>query len=136
MDASDGDDEGEKGRDPSDHLPDVEETAPGALASSPAFPGGGGGAASGSAIARLGAEADTPEARALGKCAVSPLGSTTAVEQVAVGATQLPPQRTEGASGSVEDHSAPMDTKAMPLPPPPPARTRVAVAKRLPPRLR
>ena len=82
-DASDGDDEGERGRDPLDHLPDVEETAPGALASSPALPGGGGGAASGLAIARPRAEADTPKERALGKRAVSPVGSTAAVVQVA-----------------------------------------------------
>ena len=88
-DASDGDDEGERGRDPLDHLPDVEETAPGALASSPALPGGGGGAASGLAIARLGAEADTLEERALGKRAVSSVGSMAAMVQVAVEATQL-----------------------------------------------
>ena len=88
--ASDGDDEGERGRDPLDHLPHVDETAPGALASSPTLPGGGG-ATSGSAIARLGAEADTPKARALGKCDVSPVGSTAAVEQVVAGATKLLP---------------------------------------------
>ena len=41
-DASDGDDEDERGEDPLDHLPDVEEKVPGALASSPALPGGGG----------------------------------------------------------------------------------------------
>ena len=82
MDASDGDDEGERGRDPLDHLLDVEETV---------LPGGGGGAASGSAIARLGAEADTPEERALGKRVVSPVGSTTAVVQVAAELTQLLP---------------------------------------------
>ena len=90
MDASDGDDEGERGRGPLDYLPDIEETAPGASASSPALPGGGG-ATSGSAIARLGAEADTPEERALGKRAVSPVGSTAAVVQVAVELTQLLP---------------------------------------------
>ena len=90
-DTSDGDDEGERGRDPLDHLPDVEEMAPGALASSLALPGGGGGAASGSVIARLEAEADTPEERALGKRAVSPVGSTAAVVQVAAELTQLLP---------------------------------------------
>ena len=116
-----------------DHLPDVEETAPEALASSPALPGG---AASGSAIARLGAEADTPEERALGKRAVSPVGSTAAVEQVAAGATQLHPQRTEGAPGSVEDRPALADTAAVPLPPPLPLETRVAMPKRLQPRSR
>ena len=109
-DASDGDDEGERGWDPLDHLPDVEETAPGALASSLALPGGGGGAASGLAIAHLGAEADTPKERALGKRAVSPVGSTAAVVQVAVELTQLLPQSTEGAPGSIEDRSAPTDT--------------------------
>ena len=136
MDALDGDDEDEMGWGPLDHLPDVGEVVPGALASSPALPGGGGGADLGSAIARSGAEADTPEARALGKHAVSPVGSAAAVEQVAVEMTQLPPQGTEGAPGSIEDQPAPMDTKAMPLPPPPPLRIRVAVAKRLPPRSR
>ncbi|XP_066358095.1 uncharacterized protein [Miscanthus floridulus] len=80
---------------------------PGASASSPALPGGGGGDASGPVIARPGVEADTPEARALGKRTVSPMGSTAAVEQVAAGATQLPPQRTDGAPGSVEDRPAP-----------------------------
>ena len=72
-----------------------------------------------------------PEARALGKCTVSLVGSAAVAE-----ATQLPPQRTEGAPGSVEDQPVPMDTEAMPLPPPPPLRTRVAVLKRLPPRSR
>jgi len=121
-DASDGDDEGERGRDPLDHLPDVEETA---------LPGGGGGAASGSAIARLGAEADTPEERALGKRAVSPVGSTATVVQVAAGLTQLLPQSTEGAPGSVEDRPAPTDTAVVLQPPPPPLQTRIAVPKRL-----
>ncbi|XP_066392005.1 uncharacterized protein [Miscanthus floridulus] len=75
-----------------------------------------------------------PEARALGKRTVSPVGSAVAVEQVAAEVTQLPPQRTEGAPGSVEDQPTPMDTEAMPLPPPPPLRMRVIMAKRLPPR--
>jgi len=119
-DALDGDDEGEMGRGPLDHLPDIGETVPGASASSPTLPGGGGGAAPGSTIARLGAEADTPEARALGKRAISPVGSTVVVEQVAAGATQLPPQRTEGAPRSIEDRLVPVDTKSVPLPPPPP----------------
>ncbi|XP_066331778.1 uncharacterized protein [Miscanthus floridulus] len=87
------------GRGPLDHLPNVGETVPGASASSPALLGGGGRAASGPAIARPRAEADTPEVRALGKRTVSPVGSTAAMEQVAAGATQLPPQRTEGAPG-------------------------------------
>ena len=136
MEASDGDDEGEVGRGPLDHLPDVVEVVPGALASSPALLGGGGGADPGSAIARSGAEADTPGARALGKRAVGPVGSTAMVEQVAAEATQPPPQRTDGAPGSFEDRPAPLDTEAMPLLPPPPLRTRVAVAKRLPPHSR
>ena len=101
------------------------------MASSPALPGGGGGAASGSAIARLGAEADTPEERALGKRAVSPVASTAAVVQVAAELTQLLPQSTEGASGSVEDRPAPTDTTVVLQPPPPPLLTRVAVPKRL-----
>ncbi|XP_066373401.1 uncharacterized protein [Miscanthus floridulus] len=131
--ASDGDDNGEMGRGPLDHLPDVGETVPGASASSPALLGGGG-ADPGSAISRSRAEADMPEAWALGKRVVSPVGSTAAVEQVAAEATQLPPQRTKGALGSIEDQLVPMDIEAMPLPPPPPLQTRVAVAKRLPPR--
>ncbi|XP_066391788.1 uncharacterized protein [Miscanthus floridulus] len=45
---------------------------PRASASSPALLGGGGGAVPGSAIARPRVEADTPEARALGKRAISP----------------------------------------------------------------
>ena len=89
--ASDGDDEGEVGRGPLDHLPNIVEVVPGMSASSPALPGGVGGADLGSVIARSGAEADTPEARALGKHTVSPVGSAAAVEQVAAEATQLPP---------------------------------------------
>ena len=131
MEASDGDDEGEVGRGPLDHLPDIEETVPGASTSSPVLLGGGGGAASGSAIARLGAEANTPEERALGKRAVSPVGSTAAVVQVVVEATQLLPQRTEGAPGSIEDRPVPMDTEAVLQPLPSPLLTRVAVPKRL-----
>jgi len=77
-----------------------------------------------------------PVARALGKRAVSPVGSTAVVVHVAAEATQPPPQRTDGAPGSFEDRPVPMDTEALPLPPPPPLWTRVAVAKRLPPRSR
>ena len=101
--ASDGNDKGEGGRDPLDHLPDVVEVAPGASASSPAPPGRGGEADPGPAVARSGAEADTPEARALGKRAVSPVSSAVAAEPVAVEATPPAPQRTEGAPGSAED---------------------------------
>ena len=119
-----------------DHLPDVVEVVPGAMASSPVLPGGGGEVDPGLAVVRSGAKADTLEARALGKRAVSPVGSAAVVEQVAVEATPPPPQRTEGAPGSIEDRPAPMDTEAMPLPPPPPLRTRFAVAKWLPPRSR
>ncbi|XP_066384658.1 uncharacterized protein [Miscanthus floridulus] len=118
---------------PLDHLPDIGEIVPGASTSSTTLLGGGGGATPGSAIARLGAEADTPKMWALGKRAVSPVGSTAAMEQVAAGATQLPPQRTEGALGSIEDRPAPADIEAVPLPPPPPLQTRVAVPKRLQP---
>ena len=132
--ASDGDDEGEVGRGPLDHLPDVVEVVPGAMASSPTLLGGGGEADLGSAVVRSGAEADTLEAWALGKRAVSPVGSAAVVEQVAVEATPPPPQRTEGALGSIEDRPAPMDTDATPLPPPPPLRMRFAMAKRGPPR--
>ena len=134
--ASDGDDEGKGGRGPLDHLPDVVEVVPRALASSPASPGGGGEADLGPVVARSGAKADMLEVRALGKRAVSPVGSAAVVEQVAVEATPPPPQRTEGAPGFIEDRPAPMDTEATPLPPPPPLRTRFAVAKRLPPRSR
>ena len=88
----------------------------------------------GSAIAYPASEADTPELRALGKRAVSPVGSTVVVEQAAVGATQLPPQRVEGVSKSDKGRLAPVDTGAMPLPPPPPLQRRVAVPKRLQPR--
>jgi hypothetical protein len=90
VDSSGGDDTGELGRGPLDHLPNIGETVLGVLASGPVLPRGGGDA-SGPVIARLGAEADTPEAHALGKRAVSPVGSTAEAEQVAVGVTQLPP---------------------------------------------
>ena len=69
--ASDGDDEGEVGRGPLDQLPDIVEVVPGASASSPTLPGGGGEADPGSAIARSRAKADTPGARVLGKRAVN-----------------------------------------------------------------
>ncbi|XP_066351323.1 uncharacterized protein [Miscanthus floridulus] len=75
-----------------------------------------------------------PEARVVGKRAISPLGSAAMVEQAAVEAMPPPLQRTEGAPGSIEDRPAPMDTEATPLPPPPPLQTRFAMAKRLPPR--
>ena len=78
------------GRGPLDHLPDVGETVPGASASSPALLGGGGEDASGPTITHPEAEADTPEARALGKRVVSLVGSAAEVEQVAAGAMQLP----------------------------------------------
>ena len=134
MEASDGDDKVEGGRGPLDHLPDVVEVAPGVSVSIPAPLGRGGEADPGPAVARSGSEADTPEARALGKCAVSPVSSVVAAELVAVEATPPAPQRTERAPGSAEDRPAPMDTDATPLPPPPPLRMRFAVAKRGPPR--
>ena len=90
-DSSSDDDESEVGWGILDHLPDIRGTMFGASVSSLASLGGGGEDTSGPAIARPDAEADTPEARALGKRAVSPVVSTVEVEQVAVGATQLPP---------------------------------------------
>ena len=135
-DSSDRNDESERGWGPLNHLPNVGEAALGASVSGSALPGGGGGDASGPAIAHPRAEADMPEARALGKRVVSPVGSTAAVEQVAVGATQLPPQRIEGAPGSVEDRPTLVDAEAVPLPPPPPSQRRVTVPKRLQPRSR
>ena len=72
----------------------------------------------------------------MGKCAVSPVGSTAAVVQVAVELTQLLPQSTEGAPGSVEDLPAPTDTAVVLQPPPLPLQTRVTVPKRLLPRSR
>ena len=134
--ASDGNDKGKGGRGPLDHLPDVMEVAPRASASSPAPPGRGGEADPGPAVARSGAEADTPEAWALGKRAVSPVGSAAVVERVAAEVTPPALQRIEGAPGSAEDCPASMDTEATPLPPPPPLRVRFVVAKRGPPRSR
>ncbi|XP_066374841.1 uncharacterized protein [Miscanthus floridulus] len=133
-DALNRDDESKMGRGPLDHLPNVGETALGALASSPALLGGGGEDASGPVIARPRAKADTPKARALGKRVVSPVGSMVEVEQVAAGATQLPPQRIKGASESNKSRPAPADTEAMPSPPPPPLQRRVMVPKWLHPR--
>ena len=103
-----------------DHLPDVGETALRASASSLAFLGGGGDGAPGSAIAHPMSEVDTPEVRALGNRAISPAGSTVVVEQAAVGAMQLPPQRVEGVPESDKGRLAPVDTGAMPPPPPSP----------------
>ena len=79
-------------------------------------------------IARLGAKADMPKTRALGKRVISPMGSTVEVEWATAGATQQPPQRVEGALEFSEGRPAPVDTGAMPPPPPPPLqRTRSAV---------
>ncbi|XP_066323787.1 uncharacterized protein [Miscanthus floridulus] len=128
MDSSSDDDESEPGQGPLDHLPDVRETVPRALASGPASLGGGGEGASRLAIARPEAEADTPETRALGKRAVSPMGSTAEVERATTGATQPPPQRVEGASESGEGRPVPVDTGAVP---PPLSRTRDVVRKLL-----
>ena len=120
VDSSGEDDESEGGRGPLDHLPDVRETTLRASASSPAFPRGGGEDALGPVIARPRSEADAPEARALGKRAVSPMGSTAEVEQAAAGATQPPPPRVEGALESGEGRLAPADIGAVPPSPPPP----------------
>ena len=119
-----------------DHLPDVWETALGASASSPAFPGGGGDGTSGSAIAHPTFEADTPKVRALGKHVVSPSGSMVVTEQAVAGATQLPPQGVEGAPEPDEGRPAPVDARAVPPPPLRSLQRRTAVPKRLQPRSR
>ncbi|XP_066323609.1 uncharacterized protein [Miscanthus floridulus] len=130
--SSSDDDESEMGQGTLDHLPDVWGTALGASASSPAFPGGGGEDASGPAIARPRAKADTPEAWVLGKRAISPVGSTVEVEQVAGEATQQPPRRVEAALGSIEGQPAPIDMGGVPPPPPQSLqRMRGVVQKRL-----
>ncbi|XP_066324418.1 uncharacterized protein [Miscanthus floridulus] len=103
--------------------------------SSPEFPGGGGEDTSGPAITRPGAEADAPEAWALGKRAVSSVGSTAEVEQATAGAAQPPLRMVEEAPVSDEGRPAPADTEAVPPPPPPPLQRRDAVLKRLCPRL-
>ncbi|XP_066333714.1 uncharacterized protein [Miscanthus floridulus] len=77
--------------------------------SGPAFLGGGGEDASGLAIARPRAEANTPETWVLGKRIVSLMGSTAEVERATVGATQQPLRRVEGASESGEGRPAPVD---------------------------
>jgi len=124
VEGSSGDDGGEGGRGPLDHLPDVREMVLGASAGGPASQGGEDGD-SGRMSARPTAEADTPETRALGKCAVSPLGSTAEVEQAAAG---LAPPRVERAPESGEGRLASEDTGATP---PPPLQRRDAVRKRL-----
>ncbi|XP_066310428.1 coiled-coil domain-containing protein SCD2-like [Miscanthus floridulus] len=78
-------------------------------------------------MAPFGAEADMPEARSLGKRAVSPVSSVVTAELVAAEATPPAPQRTEGASGSAEDRLTPMDVDVAPLPPPLPSRMSVEV---------
>ena len=85
------DDESEVGWGPLDHHPNIRGTVPGALMSSPTFLGGGGEDALEPAITHPRAEANTPEARVLGKRIVSPVGSTAEVEQAATEATQQPP---------------------------------------------
>ena len=137
MDSSSDDDESEAGRGPLDHLPNVRETALGASVSGPVSPGGGGEGASGLAIARPGAEADTPKTRALGKRTVSPMGLMAKVERATAGATQQPSQRVEGASESGVGRPAPADTGAVPPQPPLPLqRMRDVVWKLLCPRSR
>jgi hypothetical protein len=86
-DSSSDDDKSEAGRGPMDHLPDIRGMAPGASASGPVSPGGGEDA-SGLAIVRPRAEADMPKTWALGKHAISPMGSMAEVEWATVGATQ------------------------------------------------
>ncbi|XP_066373623.1 uncharacterized protein [Miscanthus floridulus] len=132
MDSLSDDDESKAGRGPVDHLPDIKETAPGASASGLVSPRGGGEDASGLAIAYPRAEADMPETQALGKCAVSPMGSMAEVERATAGATQPPLQRAEEVLESGEGRPIPEDTGAMPPPPPPPLpRTRDVVRKLL-----
>ena len=84
--SSDDDDEVEAGWGPLDHLPDIRGAVPGASASGLMSPGGGGEGVSGLATARPGAEADTPEARASGKRAVSPRHPMAEVERATAGA--------------------------------------------------
>ncbi|XP_066384925.1 uncharacterized protein [Miscanthus floridulus] len=97
----------------------------GASAGGPASQGGGEDGDSGQMSARPAAETDTPETRALGKHAVSPLGSTAEVEQAAAG---LAPPRVERALESGEGRPASADTGAAP---PPPLQRRDVVKKRL-----
>ncbi|XP_066384933.1 uncharacterized protein [Miscanthus floridulus] len=104
--------------------------APGASATGLASLGGGAEDALRLAIARPRAEADTPEIRASGKYAISPMGSMA-------GATRSPSQRVEEALESGEGRPVPADTRAVPPPPPPPSsRMRDAVRKLLCPRSR
>ena len=136
-DPSSDDDESEAGRGPLDHLPNIRGMAPGVSVSGPAPLGGGGEDASGLSIARPGAEADTPEARALGKRAISLRDLMAEMERATAGAIQPHPQRDEGASESSEGWPAPTNTEVVPPPPPPLLqRTRGAVPKRLCPRSR
>ncbi|XP_066380899.1 uncharacterized protein [Miscanthus floridulus] len=128
--ALDGDDGGEIGRGPLDHLLDVVEVAPRASASSPALPGRGGEADPGSAVAGSEAEADTPEAGVLGKRAISPLGSAAMVEQAAVevaeaqaaiqrGAvsTRVNPKELAAQGGAADDEVTPTQTREGAPPP-------------------
>ncbi|XP_066320771.1 fruit protein pKIWI501-like [Miscanthus floridulus] len=136
MDSSSDDDESEVGRGSLDHLPDVRGTTPRASASGPAFPGEGGEDASGLAIACPEAEADMPKTRALGKRAVSLMGSMVEVERATVGATQQPLWRVERALEPGEGRPVPTDTGAAQPPLPLPlSRTRDTVWKLLFPRL-
>ena len=64
------------------------------------------------------------------------VGLAAAVEQAAAGATQLPPQRVEGAPESDEGQPALVDAEAMPPPLPPPLQRGDAVLKWLCPRSR
>ncbi|XP_066392202.1 pre-mRNA-processing ATP-dependent RNA helicase prp5-like [Miscanthus floridulus] len=131
MDFLSDDYESEAGRGPLDHLLDVRETAPGASASGLASLGGGGEGTSGLAIARPGAEADTPETRASRKRAVS------LMERATVGVTQPPSHRAEGVLESGEGWPVSVNTGVVPLPPPPPLpRMRDTVRKLLLPRSR
>ena len=125
VEGSSGDDGGEVGWGPLDRLPNVREMVLGASAGGPASQGGGEDGDSGQMSARPAAEADTPETRALGKRAVSPLGSTAEVEQAAAGPA---PPRVERAPESGEGRPASADMGATP---PLPLQRRDAVKKRL-----
>ncbi|XP_066365205.1 uncharacterized protein [Miscanthus floridulus] len=114
VEGSSGNDGGEVERGPLDRLPDVREMVLGVSAGGPASQGGGGDGDSRQMSARPTVEADTPEMRALGKHAVSPLGSTAEVEQAAAGPA---PPGVERAPESGEGRPASADMGAAPLPP-------------------
>ncbi|XP_066311642.1 molybdopterin synthase catalytic subunit-like [Miscanthus floridulus] len=96
----------------------------------------GGGGVPGPVAARLGAKADTPEARVSEERAVSPMGSTVEVERATVGPTPSSPRRVEEVPGFGGGQLAPVDLEATLLPPPAPLQRRLVVSKRLHPHSR